>query len=173
MEDYEEFGACSDCGESCLIYKDTKRCDSCDGRYTYCDICNEEQHEDDTCRHVFKDCNCMWQGSGALRGEEEGVKASFTLLVGKMPKGFAEALTAAIAKGKFYSFLVAPLIGSGGHLTLNGLPLGYGEAMIKLGESDDADEMGDGYKWLASLYQEKTPEANTLTLEWLKEVRPC
>ena len=37
----------------------------------------------------------------------------------------------------------------------------------------DLGTMWEGYQWLASLYQEKTSEANALTLEWLKEVNPC
>lgn len=173
MEDYEELGACTRCGENCIIDKATKRCDDCDGQFVHCNICDEEQHEDDTCRHVFQDRIFTWQGSGAMSGDDSGVKESFLLLVKKMPQGFAEALAPAIAQEKFYSFLSAPLIGSGGHMELHGLPRGFGEAMVELGSGDDADAMGDGYKWLASLYQEKTPEANTLTLEWLKEVRPC
>jgi len=171
LEDYEELGTCDHCGEDCIVHKESKRCDNCDGQFIHCGICDEEQHEDYSCRHVFQDRNFEWQGSGVMGGDDADIKASFLLLVKRMPQGFAEALAAAIAQGKFYSFLSAPLIGSGGHMELHGLPWerGFGKAMVELGEGDDAEELTDGYSWLASIYLDKTPDANTLTLEWLKD----
>ncbi len=36
----------------------------------------------------------------------------------------------------------------------------YGEALAQIGEGEHAEEASDGCRWMASLYQEKTPDAN-------------
>jgi hypothetical protein len=44
-----------------------------------------------------------------------------------------------------------------------------GNALLRLGGADQAEETADGYHWLASLYQDDTPEANTITITWINE----
>ena len=88
-----------------------------------------------------------------------------------MPDGFARDLKAAIISGRFHTWLVAPMIGGGGILDLYGMPRSvgqsYGDAILALGESDDAEDFECGYHWLVSLFDDKTPDANALTVEWI------
>jgi hypothetical protein len=45
-------GVCEDCGEPSDDLLDG-RCEDCDSHYVWCDICKEQNHEDDLCRHVY------------------------------------------------------------------------------------------------------------------------
>ena len=62
-------GKCPYCGEIRndlleTLAKDL-RCAECDTEYTYCTICEEEQHRDDHCRYIFETEYCGWAGSGS------------------------------------------------------------------------------------------------------------
>jgi len=170
--EYMTIGACSWCGdEDVEIYKDTKRCEECDSKFTMCSICNEEQNEDNHCRHIFQGDDFEWRGSGAYM--DPALKEPLFRLFDLMPWEFPADLRTAIRSGKFYTWLMAPMIGSGGILELNGIPLerehDYGKRMIAIGHSEEGDESGDGYRWLVSLYEHETPKANALTIKWIDE----
>jgi hypothetical protein len=176
LEEYEKVGTCEHCGESDIVIgKEDERCDECSGRFIHCDICDEEQFDEHPCRHVFRDENFEWQGSGVW--VNEALKPTVFKLFDLMPAGFPSDLKVAILSGKFYTFLSAPMIGSGGSLTMNGMPdrdgkfmvLAWGSEMIKVGEGEHAEETADAYHWLASLYQDRTPEANAATITWIDE----
>ena len=44
-------GTCRDCEGTENV--ENGLCDECAAHYIYCDICSEDQHEDDMCRHVY------------------------------------------------------------------------------------------------------------------------
>lgn len=172
----EKIGECEHCGDDGVVFIDNNRCQECDGQFIHCSICNEEQHRDDPCRHIFQDENLEWHGSGSGSWPID-IRKPFLDLVRLMPSGFAPDLREAILSGRFYTWLMAPLIGSGGCLELSGMPdrdgrfmeFSWGDAMIGVGEGEQAEETSDGYHWLASLYKDKTPDANRITVAWLEQ----
>lgn len=170
---------CSWCGDpDAEVEEGYDLCEECDSDTVECSICEERQGYDSHCRHVFRDEQYEWNGSGGY-ADPENVNGSFLKLCELMPKDFPLYLFQAIKAGGFYTWLVAPMIGGGGNLTLNGLPCRYdrcrqsewlpeyGKAMVEIGEGDHSEETADGYHWLASLYKDKTPAANAQTLHWL------
>lgn len=177
-------GKCKECGSEDQVYLDTNRCPDCDIDFGFCSICDSEQHVESCCRHIWQDGQDFeWRGSGASMDPE--LRGPLFKLFDLMPPGFPRALRSAVASGKFYTFLIAPMIGSGGLLELHGMPdeipiekgnyhsslFYWGAKILEIGESDNDDESGcaDGYYWLASLYEHETPEANGLTIRWIDE----
>jgi len=163
-------GTCVWCGHVGAVYSDSSLCEDCDGDMIHCAICNENQHVESSCRHVFRDANFEWTGSGGYPPSDD-VKKSFIRLIVSMPEGFVPDLRQAIATEKFHTWLVAPIIGPGGFLSLHGTVNNcvWGEQLLTLGESDQAEIYTDGYQWLASLYNDITPEANRITIGWIDE----
>lgn len=169
-------GECEWCGNRGAIFVDNSRCERCDGDIFHCSICKEDQHIDNLCRHVFRDNNLEWAGSG-VGVPDENVKGAFFKLLAFMPAGFAGELRKAIRSGRFHTWCVAPLIGGGGCLSLYGMPdrdgksmvNKWGDALMVIGEGENAEESADGYRWLASLYEKKTREANRTTIAWIDE----
>ena len=165
-------GTCEWCGNGGIVFADNSRCEQCDGDIYRCSVCKEDQHVDDLCRHIFRDSNFEWAGSG-VGAPGDGVKQSFFKLLDLMPTGLAVDLRKAIRSCRFHTWLIAPLIGGGGMLELHGMPYQdgrkWGDAMIELGEGENAEEPADGYHWLASLYDKKTREANRTTIAWINE----
>lgn len=178
VEEVSEFktGPCPECGAKGEVYRDTGRCESCDGKFYTCAICKVEQHEENLCRHLFQDRNFEWQGAGSGRADPS-LKAPLFKLFDLMPTGFATDLRIAIRSGKFHTWLIAPLIGAGGLLELHGMPyrdgksmlFQWGDRLMALGESDDAESVADGYRWLVSLYDRHTLTANQATVRWIDE----
>jgi len=183
LEEYEVLGTCEDCGDADVVLdKDTNRCENCAGQYTFCTICEWEQHRDSLCRHVFETECGEFAGSGA--GDfAETVKDGFVFLLGHMHPFFAGDLRAAILSGRFYTFACLPMIGGGGSLELHGIPdlpfpqglkpyynlFFWGVYLMELGSGEDAEHAADGYHWVVSLYKDKTPEANRITVAWIDE----
>lgn len=173
MSDHKT-GTCKWCGDKGDVFRDNGLCDDCDSNTIRCSVCRCRQHYDSSCRHVFQDRNFEWRGAGAYSCDEE-MREPFHRLLSALGEDFARDLKAAIRSGKFYTWMVAPMIGGGGTLELNGMPqrdgrwmvTEWGRALIKLGESDRADYFADGYHWLASLYQTKTTKANRTTVGWI------
>ena len=174
IETDEEFmaGTCRWCGCDGPIYPDTKYCEGCDVDIMHCLICDEDHHVDDLCRHI------RWSEYGEHFGAGIGappdyVRTSFLALIDAMPPGFAIALREAIQSGRFHTWQVAPMIGGGGLLYLRGMSdeLSWGDHLLRIGESDDADSLCDGYGWLVSLWNDATPAANATTIDWLNERR--
>ncbi|MCF8533845.1 MAG: hypothetical protein K9G48_12635, partial [Reyranella sp.] len=160
-------GTCDHCGTHDIeVYRDTLRCEECDGQFVWCSICKRDEHEDDHCRHVFQTADLEWRGAGI--GINEAVRPSLFRLLDLMPDGFAADLSTAIKSRRFHTWMIAPLIGGGGMLELNGMPerdgksmlFEWGYALIKIGEGDHAEETAEGYRWLVSLYDGKTLKAN-------------
>lgn len=166
-------GVCTWCETKGWVMRDNGRCEDCDGNVFYCNVCEEDNHRDDLCRHIFQATNYEYHGAGLNHDPDECVEKSFVKLVGLMPQGFAQGLRTAILSGKFHTWMVSPLIGCGGMLTLYGT-LGYGgrwgDDIIEIGGGDHAEETADGYHWLASLYDFKTPHANKITIGWLDTI---
>jgi hypothetical protein len=88
-----------------------------------------------------------------------------------MGEDFARDLRSAIKSARFHTWMVAPMIGGGGHLSLYGMPRvnSYGDRLIELGESGRAEELHDGYRWLVSLYDGYTAKANRTTIGWINQ----
>lgn len=174
--DYK-LGTCRWCETEGEVFRDNSMCDDCDSNVVYCNICKCDQHYENSCRHVFQDENFEWCGSGLRWGPTDDVKESFFKLLSFMPPAFPRDLRAAIRSGNFHTWLVAPMIGGGGCLSLYGMPDRHGRFMVnnwgkrilKLGEGEHAEIMADGYRWLACLYNRDTPRANRATVKWLDE----
>jgi hypothetical protein len=168
-------GTCKWCGDHGDIYKDTLLCDACDGDTVYCGVCRRRQHRDDNCRHVFQDEEFQWRGAGVYPCDEE-MERAFHRFLSAMGEEFSVSLKAAIASVKFHTWMVAPMIGGGGYLTLYGMhnregcnrfSNGWGDKIIELVNGPRADELHDGYRWLVSLYDRKTTKANRTTVAWI------
>lgn len=176
-----KLGTCTWCeAEDVAIYLDNGRCDECDYNVKWCVICKEEYHRDKTCRHIFQGHDSEWDGAGvdyAKGYHSPSVRRSFAVLLNEMPPDFAINLREAIESGRFHTWLLAPLIGGGGILELHGMPDRDGQSMLtiwgdllmKIGAGERAEETADGYRWLASLYDERTPAANERTIRWIDE----
>ena len=163
-----KIGKCRWCENRGEVFRDSLLCDDCDGNIIRCSICRTDYHCQSCCRHVFQDRNFEWRGAGVHPYDPE-LEVPFHRLLAAMPDGFAVDLKAAIRSGRFFTWMIAPLIGGGGILELNGMPdrrmvHGWGDALIKLG---DRAELADGYHWLASLYKRSTTKANRTTLLWI------
>jgi hypothetical protein len=165
-------GECEWCGNHGSVFVDNSRCEQCESDIVKCLVCNEEQHADDLCRHVFRDSDWEWSGAGAGKPSDT-VKQSFFKLLDAMPFEFGAVLRKAIDGGEFHTWIVAPMIGGGGSLYLRGFPdqdsHKFGEALIQTGESDAAEELADGYRWMVSLVDQETGDANRITIAWIDE----
>lgn len=159
-------------GDGCMY---PLRCAECDSQYTWCSICDEEQSEDDHCRHIFRDYgDYEWYGSGTYGLANQDIRRAFFRLLRMMPPGFPAALRDAVLSGEFYTFATMPMIGGGGHIDLNGFrhfqpAWDWGYKMVDIGQRESAKLTSDGYSWLASLYKEKTPDANRITTTWIEQ----
>lgn len=175
-EDGMKIGTCEHCGASDVaLYPESNRCEDCDDRFYLCSVCKEEQFDEDTCRHIFRGPDCKWKGSGAWI--DPNLRKPLFRLFDLMPAGFSVDLRAAIKSGLFHTWACLPMIGSGGSLTLHGMPkrdglwveMWWGEFLMEIGMGDQAEETADGYHWLASLYEKKTLKANRITIKWIDE----
>jgi hypothetical protein len=171
-EDGMNLGNCAWCErEAVEIFDDNKLCAECDGRIVYCQICDELVCEDDLCRHLFRNDNYEWSGSGSRIDADTSVKKSFQSMLASMPEEFAAELREAILSGKFYTWLTMPLIGSGAILDLNGMMKGlaYGRILLEIGRREDqvSERLRCGFQWMASLYENATTNANKITIEWI------
>lgn len=170
-------GTCDRCGYEGAIFADNKFCEDCDSNTITCSICNTLQSSSGHCRHVFRNEDFEWCGSGAYSGPS--LKEPLFNLFALMPSGFVQDLRQAISSGEFYTWLMAPLIGGGGLLELHGMPqrdglprsplFYWGDKLLEIGEGEDAEETADGYHWLVSLYKDDTSEANQQTIAWIDE----
>lgn len=184
-----KIGRCSHCGDIRDDLLPTEagdlRCAECDTQFQLCSICEEEQHEDDTCRHLFYDRwhgSCEWLGSGSWRVHDAHwmarIKQGVFHLLSAVP--FARQIRAGILAGEFYLFIISPLIGRPS-LEVNGLrqPDGtrlfcsfdVGERVMEAMEADcdDKQYVNIAAHWLLSLYKDQTPEANAITVSWIEE----
>lgn len=173
IEDGYTTGTCDWCKAEGPVFTDNSLCETCDNETVYCSICDERQHIDDLCRHISRDEHYEWMGAGFQDAPSEHVKKALFKLFDVMPNGFVPDLRIAIQSGRFHTWLIAPLIGGGGVMELHGMPardgrnmvFEWGDALIGVGDSDDAEAARDGYRWLVSLYDQDTPRANAATIE--------
>jgi hypothetical protein len=167
-------GTCRWCRDKTDVWHDTLLCDDCDSNTVHCRICRARVHYESKCRHVFQDNEFEWRGAGVNPSDDE-MKRPFHRLLSAMGEEFAIDLKAAIKSGKFFTWMVAPMIGGGGILEVNGMPArdgkrmvtAWGDRLIELGESRRAEELHDGYSWLVSLYKGNTRVANRTTIGWI------
>lgn len=173
MSDYVT-GKCAWCGDEGDVFKDNLRCDDCDSDVRRCSICKQDYHANSTCRHIFQDKYFEWRGGG-IRPNDTEMRLPVHRFLSAMGEDFARDLKIAIASGKFHTWFVAPMIGGGGLISLYGMPDRDGRSMvnawsdklIELGEGPNAEKLQDGYRWLSSLYNRNTSEANLTTIEWI------
>lgn len=169
-------GKCKWCGDVEELWSNSMLCDSCDSDTIYCHICRNRQHYESKCRHVFQGADLEWLGAG-VDPCDRAAQGSFHRLLSAMGEEFAVDLKKAIGSGGFYTWMVAPMIGGGGLLTMNGMPQRdgkwmvneWGDRLIGLGESDRAEKISDGYHWLVSLYKRSTLKANRTTVAWIDQ----
>jgi len=175
LPDGMRLGKCWACGDEkrVPIFVDNKLCDDCDVRWRFCSVCRRWRSSENRCRHVYEDQNLEWRGAGI--GVEGDEKQALFKLFDHMPPRFPIDLRKAIRSQKFHTWLIAPLIGSGGILELHGMiyrdnrARAYGDRMLEIGGGEHAEETADGYRWLASLYNDKTLKANRATNGWIGE----
>ena len=169
MSDYK-LGTCKWCETRGEVFKDNLLCETCDSDTVYCNICKCRVSYDDRCRHVFQDNYCEWHGSG-IDACDECMFVPFKRFLAALGEDFARDLKSAIQSKKFHTWIVAPMIGGGGILSLYGMPCrdDWGDRIIALGTGVKAKELSDGYHWLASLYNDKTLEANRTTIFWIDQ----
>lgn len=171
--DYK-LGTCKWCSTEGDVFRDNMLCDDCDSHTVVCGICKQRRGEYSKCRHVFQDQHFEWRGAGFDPTDAE-MMVPFHRLLSAMGEEFARDLKAAIKSRKFYTWLVAPMIGGGGTLTLYGMPerdgelmmFAWGNRLLDLGQGGRAEALSDGYHWLVSLYQGSTTKANRTTITWI------
>lgn len=167
-------GECEECGYRGAVFVDNNRCEECDGNFVHCAVCDEEQHADDLCRHVFRDENWEWAGAGIGR-PSKSVKRSFFKFLDAIGEEFSVALREAIKDGRFHTWMVAPIIGRGGTLYLRGFSLEdshkFCKAILEADESEKPDDLVDGWRWLRTLFDTTTGDANNTTIAWIDEWR--
>jgi hypothetical protein len=169
-------GTCKWCGNKDEIYRDTMLCEECDTDTIYCRVCRERCSYEYKCRHVFQDDCFQWHGAG-VSSDDDDVKVPFQRFLSAMGEDFARDLKTGIRSGRFHTWMVAPMIGGGGSLTLYGMPdrdgqmmlHSWGDKIIDLGESRRAGEFASGYSWLVSLYNRSTTKANRTTIRWIDQ----
>lgn len=175
MTDYRN-GTCKWCGNPGEVFRNNSLCDSCDSDTFFCLVCRERTHLEYKCRHVFQDEGFQWRGAG-VHPTDGAMKVPLHRLLSAMGEEFSRDLKVAIKSKKFHTWMVAPMIGGGGTLSLYGMPerdgrwmvREWGDRLLELGESDRAAEFADGYRWLVSLYDNKTTKANLATLDWIDQ----
>lgn len=182
MSDYIT-GKCVWCGNEGDLFKDNLRCDDCDSNVCRCSICRQDFNRDYTCRHIFQDENFEWRGAG-VRPDDQEMRLPVHRFLSAMGEDFARDLKVAVSSGKFHTWFVAPMIGGGGLISLYGMPdrdgqrmvNAWGDKLIELCEGPQAEQLHDGYRWLASLYNRSTREANRTTVafidRWLWPLTP-
>lgn len=160
---------CKWCGEKTLIFRDNQLCDDCDSRTVYCCVCRSRKSEESRCRHVFYAIDHGWTGAGVYPSGDSDMKRPVMRLLSALGEDFARELREAIRQRKFYTWIVAPMIGGGGILDLGGMHHRWGDQVIALGQSERAEELHDGFCWLQSLYKGNTTKANRATIGWINE----
>lgn len=183
-------GVCPYCGEVrddlLKTHAGDLRCSECDNNHHWCSICKEELGEYDDCRHTFYDhwhCSCEWLGSGSWNVHDAywmtRIKRGLFNLLRAVP--FACELRAAIKANNFYMFILDGMIGRP-MVEVNGLEEPDGSRLFSSFDTDDKimqamEEDCDDDKqyinvaahWLLSLYKNKTPDANRITVSWIEE----
>lgn len=185
---------CEDCDEkhySCpRCRSDAAVCETCQSHYLWCTVCRASQHEDDGCRHVFRDDYFREAGAGGEEQEYEAEVHAFLAWLRKRPerdfwgswraeKGETDIVPLVrrtIAEGRFSTFR------SGSAIELLSWPecvagkptpaIHSFPSILVHAEGESLGESGqamDGFRWLESLYRGDAPEANMKTCEWIDE----
>lgn len=104
MENPPTTAACEDCGDVEEI-DDLRdgRCESCDGNYEYCSICDDRLHEDSLCDHLqwsdVAGCTC---GTGSDNPKDH--HESFYRLLTSIGLRHARSLRVLIADGSYFKW---------------------------------------------------------------------
>jgi hypothetical protein len=156
---------CCHCGKP-GIYRDYY-CEPCfEEHHMYCSICEEWQHEDAPCEHIFWNSRvAWWDGPGSEAAESGWSKDSFMMMLRKT--GLAEPIRSALQSGDIRheiwgDMLSAPNI----WLWLNGEF--HPDELTQLSHDDD-EECVNGVNWLLSLEPGKTVRAIERTIKWIDE----
>jgi hypothetical protein len=90
-------------------------CDSCADHYVYCQICQEDQHEDSVCRHLFwDDALAMWSGSGCaevMESERHHYRPHIEALLDECGYAFAVWLFDALRLDQLRLRFCGPMLG--------------------------------------------------------------
>jgi hypothetical protein len=154
-------------------------CEDCDSHYTFCAICDEQQHEDSACRHVFAATVTSWEwmGAGSYNGTDkpEDHKESFFAVLDRV--GVAELLRHAIEADTLETKYYGPMIGGASYwcwLRPPGAP--YGSDFGNLFTDDLTEELEEsmtiGVGWLDSIQYDDSPiraKAREITIAWIDE----
>lgn len=169
---------CSDCEE--LFPPDEiidGLCEDCDGHYTYCELCEERQHEDSVCRHVFacEETSWEWYGAGSGGTAWKHHKDSFLIMLDRT--GLAELLRVTIKTDKLDTHYHGSMLGPSSYCCRLKSPdteytYDYGHRFTDGLTSGLEEEMTIGVGWLDSLQYGDSPlraKARALTLTWIDE----
>jgi len=143
-----------------------------DEHWQWCNVCEEHQHEDDHCCHLWWDYEVGWWAGPGWDDRGQSSRESFmrVLRATGMAQDVKEALDASSRDGLRYN-MAHPIGGLGpGHhfLWLNGTY--YGDKIGDLEDDDEhAGEYRNGVRWLYALAGGDCPDAVKLTRQWITE----
>ena len=190
---------CKECDHSGELVDDTGLCHDCHSdRYVWCQICQSDVYRDQPCRHVSWSDGGYYVGCGSTDVDWSDQKADFLLALDALAKlpatccdrrdhpNLITGLEIEIGRNRFWNreagfmfscpdlefYRERPDLkhrnedGSTYSLTWATIrPCDWESAGIDL----DDENMGDGFRWLASLQAGKTNKANEETVKWIQE----
>lgn len=178
---------CTECGSTDEVIDGL--CDSCESERVYCNICKVwHSREGEECRHLFW-TEDGYGGSGATETEPSEWKESFFRLLdriaavkdwdwqGRGDKTLVDALEVEIGRNAFWTFFHGFMFSRPDidFVCLRpDLPCGdlaFATLRAETTEPWEGTGVDDGFNWLQSLQADSTPEANALTVEWIREWR--
>lgn len=174
---------CRDCGGRSEVIDGI--CSDCEENYVYCTVCQEHLDDDYAYykhRHLWQNECGEWIGPGGPNMTDyyrEEIRQSFFAVLKKT--GIAEALARTIRNGRMgfaaihlsgsifgYDSVWCGLDGEPSRDTLSGYALFVcGDRFTENLTDEQEEAMGYGVHWLIGLDNDKTPEANALTLLWI------
>ena len=156
---------CRDC-EEVKPELENGLCEDCSENYTYCCICNNDQHKDDTCRHLYWDNTIgWWHGAGSDYIDWEAVAENMGLLLSDAGVPFARLLLGWLCRDELHLFWRCDCLGGGGSVENRVRGAAFRVDILSIFEADiqrygNAHEMeqADALWWLASLSPQVTTE---------------
>jgi hypothetical protein len=163
---------CVYCGTAVDVHEDSYLCEECEEFHVFCEVCEEYMPDEDALMHRhlwWHEDDGIWLGAGNMRQSLEYVKEiKASLLAVAQDAGMVAPLRQAIQRGEM-GYDAIRLVGYNDvFLSLPGDNIFHlSDRISRLRLEEEEEKYADGILWLISLGNERTPEANKLTLEWL------
>lgn len=132
------------------------RCEDCDGKYVYCNICDDRSNQDSLCAHMeWSDAAGDEVGTGS--GEEPGLP--FDRFLGRLGLKRARALKQALSDGSWWKWDCD-----------RDLNETFDQLCDHVRDTDDRHQIEVGVIWLRTLCKdEKSKPYVQKTIEWIDE----